>query len=147
MRLFPHSHSQKEDPWSSIVSGAATGGILAARAGPRAMASAAAVGGALLALIEGMGIIFTKMMAPPSPEDMVAMQNDPTAPPTAGGLFPSMGGANPFGAPAPPANSPTAPPENEPFMLGDTTLSREESTQNESNESSSWWPFSASSSS
>ncbi|EJK54813.1 hypothetical protein THAOC_25526, partial [Thalassiosira oceanica] len=26
---------QKEDPWNSIVSGAATGGVLAARAGPR----------------------------------------------------------------------------------------------------------------
>lgn len=50
---------QKEDPWNSIVSGAATGGILAVRAGPRAMASAAAVGGVLLALIEGMGIMFT----------------------------------------------------------------------------------------
>lgn len=44
---------QKEDPWNSIVSGAATGGVLAARAGPRAMASAAVVGGVLLALIEG----------------------------------------------------------------------------------------------
>ena len=38
------------------MSGAATGGILAARAGPRAMASAAVVGGVILALIEGMGI-------------------------------------------------------------------------------------------
>jgi import inner membrane translocase subunit TIM17 len=44
---------QKEDPWNSIISGAATGGVLAARAGPRAMASAAVVGGVLLALIEG----------------------------------------------------------------------------------------------
>eukprot|EP00525_Craspedostauros_australis_P009410 CAMPEP_0198131346 /NCGR_PEP_ID=MMETSP1442-20131203/55983_1 /TAXON_ID= /ORGANISM="Craspedostauros australis, Strain CCMP3328" /LENGTH=140 /DNA_ID=CAMNT_0043792145 /DNA_START=114 /DNA_END=532 /DNA_ORIENTATION=- len=54
---------QKEDPWNSIVSGAATGGILAGRAGPRAMASAAVVGGVLLALIEGMGIMMTRMMA------------------------------------------------------------------------------------
>ncbi len=46
----------QEDPWNSIMSGAATGGILAARAGPRAMASAAVVGGVILALIEGMGI-------------------------------------------------------------------------------------------
>lgn len=48
---------QKEDPWNSIISGATTGGILAARAGPQAMASAAVVGGVLLALIEGMGIM------------------------------------------------------------------------------------------
>ena len=49
---------QREDPWNSICSGAATGGILAARAGPQAMASAALVGGILLALIEGMGIMY-----------------------------------------------------------------------------------------
>merc|ERR1719253_1007669 len=54
---------QKEDPWNSIVSGAATGGILAARAGPKAVASAAVVGGTLLALIEGFGIMMTKMFA------------------------------------------------------------------------------------
>ena len=54
---------QKEDPWNSIISGAATGGILAVRAGPRAMASAAAVGGVLLALIEGMGIMFTRSVS------------------------------------------------------------------------------------
>ena len=48
---------QKEDPWNSIISGATTGGLLAARAGPQAMASAAMVGGVLLALIEGMGIM------------------------------------------------------------------------------------------
>lgn len=80
---------QKEDPWNSIISGAATGGVLAARAGPRAMASAAAVGGVLLALIEGMGIMFTKMTSPglPTPEDYAAAgAMDPTAPPTAGGL-------------------------------------------------------------
>ena len=45
---------QKEDPWNSIISGAATGGTLALRAGPQAAASAAAVGGVLVALIEGM---------------------------------------------------------------------------------------------
>merc|ERR1719183_2891254 len=57
---------QKEDPWNSIISGAATGGVLAARAGPRAMASAAAVGGVLLALIEGMGIWMNNYFAPPA---------------------------------------------------------------------------------
>ena len=68
--------------------------MLAARAGPKQMASAAVVGGVLLALIEGMGILFTRMMAPPVPtaEDFA---RDVTAPPTAGGLFP--GGGSPFG--------------------------------------------------
>ena len=55
----------QEDPWNSIMSGAATGGILAARAGPRAMASAAVVGGVILALIEGMGIWMNNYFAPP----------------------------------------------------------------------------------
>jgi import inner membrane translocase subunit TIM17 len=78
---------QKEDPWNSIISGAATGGALAARAGPRAMAQSAVVGGVLLALIEGMGIMITKMTSPglPSPEDYAAAGvADPTAPPTMG---------------------------------------------------------------
>lgn len=135
---------QKEDPWNSIASGAATGGILAARAGPRAVASAAVVGGVLLALIEGMGIMFTKMMAPPSPDDIQAQQvYDPTAPPTAGGLFQSIGGTsvpNPLGAP--PTSSSTAPPENEPFMSGDTTFSTESNVKEESGNS--WWPFGSS---
>ncbi|ALC42829.1 Tim17b1 [Drosophila busckii] len=46
----------KEDPWNSIISGAATGGVLAARGGSAAMLSSALVGGVLLALIEGAGI-------------------------------------------------------------------------------------------
>ncbi|CAG0900265.1 unnamed protein product [Cyprideis torosa] len=62
---------QKEDPWNSILSGAATGGILAARNGPAAIAGSAVIGGILLALIEGVGILLTKYSAetfrPPSP--------------------------------------------------------------------------------
>ncbi|KAL3783676.1 hypothetical protein ACHAWO_008834 [Cyclotella atomus] len=84
---------QKEDPWNSIISGAATGGILAARAGPKAMASAAVVGGVILALIEGMGIWMNNYFAmpPPGMEDQMASAvgppaNDITAPPTMGGL-------------------------------------------------------------
>ncbi len=57
----------QEDPWNSIMSGAATGGILAARAGPRAMASAAVVGGVILALIEGMGIWMNNYFSMPPP--------------------------------------------------------------------------------
>ncbi|CAH0394880.1 unnamed protein product [Bemisia tabaci] len=53
----------KEDPWNSIISGAATGGILAARNGVPAMAGSALIGGVLLALIEGVGILFTRLTA------------------------------------------------------------------------------------
>lgn len=35
---------KKEDPWNSIISGAATGGILAARSGLPAMAGSAFIG-------------------------------------------------------------------------------------------------------
>ncbi|XP_061113529.1 mitochondrial import inner membrane translocase subunit Tim17-A-like [Conger conger] len=50
----------KEDPWNSITSGAMTGAILAARNGPIAMVGSAAMGGILLALIEGAGILLTR---------------------------------------------------------------------------------------
>uniref|UniRef100_A0A7N9I9X6 Mitochondrial import inner membrane translocase subunit TIM17 n=1 Tax=Macaca fascicularis TaxID=9541 RepID=A0A7N9I9X6_MACFA len=50
----------KEDPWNSITSGALTGAILAARNGPVAMVGSAAMGGILLALIEGAGILLTR---------------------------------------------------------------------------------------
>lgn len=49
------SYRQREDSWNSIVSGAATGGILAARNGIRAMANSAFVGCLVLAMIEGAG--------------------------------------------------------------------------------------------
>lgn len=130
----------QEDPWNSIVSGAATGGVLAARAGPRAMASAALVGGVLLALIEGMGIMFTKMMAPPVPtqEDYErSMRQDPTAPPTAGGL--SMMGM--MGGSAPPAATAPPPPMDNPSA---TTFSTESSTEESSSSGSSWFSFGSS---
>nr|XP_005900334.1 PREDICTED: mitochondrial import inner membrane translocase subunit Tim17-A [Bos mutus] len=65
----------KEDPWNSITSGALTGAILAARNGPVAMVGSAAVGGVLLALIEGAGILLTRFASaqfpngPPFAED------------------------------------------------------------------------------
>ncbi|XP_074034107.1 mitochondrial import inner membrane translocase subunit Tim17-B [Leptinotarsa decemlineata] len=54
---------KKEDPWNSIISGAATGGILAARNGLPAMAGSAFIGGVLLAIIEGVGIMLTRFSA------------------------------------------------------------------------------------
>lgn len=66
---------QKEDPWNSIVAGAATGGVLALRQGPRAAGMSAAVGGFLLAMIEGSVILlnrFQENMAKnmPPPEEI-----------------------------------------------------------------------------
>ncbi|XP_035731642.1 mitochondrial import inner membrane translocase subunit Tim17-B-like [Vespa mandarinia] len=56
-------YRKKEDPWNSIISGAATGGVLAARSGLPTMAGSALIGGVLLALIEGVGIFFTRFQA------------------------------------------------------------------------------------
>lgn len=72
-----YSHlRKKEDPWNAIASGATTGGILAARAGWKAMGKNAMIGGFLLGMIEGLGILVEKAfrqepppsgpMAPPS---------------------------------------------------------------------------------
>lgn len=137
---------QKEDPWNSIVSGATTGGLLAARAGPQAMASAALVGGVLLALIEGMGIMIGRMMAPAPPtkedyERAMQQQRDVTAPPTAGGLFPSFGGG--AAAPAGPPSAQTAPP-SDPYGQQDATSYESYSntpSQEESSAGSSWFSF------
>lgn len=62
---------KKEDPWNSIISGTLTGGVLAARGGWRAASRSAAVGGVLLAMIEGLQIALTKMMAEPTPPPYV----------------------------------------------------------------------------
>ncbi|XP_060668843.1 mitochondrial import inner membrane translocase subunit TIM17-2-like [Ziziphus jujuba] len=51
---------QKEDPWNSIMAGAATGGLLQMRQGLPSAARSAAVGGVQLALIEGAGIMINK---------------------------------------------------------------------------------------
>merc|ERR1719348_2539622 len=51
---------QKEDPWNSITSGAVTGAILSVRNGAPAMLGSAIVGGVLLAMIEGINIMFSR---------------------------------------------------------------------------------------
>jgi mitochondrial import inner membrane translocase subunit TIM17 len=48
---------KKEDPWNAIMSGAATGGILAIRAGVKAAGKSALAGGLILAAIEGLNIL------------------------------------------------------------------------------------------
>lgn len=84
---------QKEDSWNSIMSGAATGGVLAMRAGPKAAGRNALVGGVLLAVIEGFGIMINKAFAPgvPSAEEMAKM--DPNSPETLAPPVPFMSGS------------------------------------------------------
>jgi hypothetical protein len=131
----------KEDPWNSIISGAATGGALAARAGPRAMASSALVGGVLLALIEGMGIMLTKWMSPPlpTPEDYAAAGViDPTTPPMKIGV--KVDGTN---------TSQQHSSSSSSSWLGSSNMENEtifdpaaSSTATTQSTTSNWWPFS-----
>lgn len=51
-----------EDAWNAILAGGITGGLLATRAGPRAMGRNFVVGAVLLALIEGLGLAVNKAM-------------------------------------------------------------------------------------
>ncbi|KAK3146956.1 hypothetical protein QOZ80_3BG0275760 [Eleusine coracana subsp. coracana] len=63
---------QKEDPWNSIVAGAAAGGLSAMRQGLRAVGTSALGGAAILALIEGAGILLNRASVYPSPpEDLL----------------------------------------------------------------------------
>lgn len=55
---------KKEDPWNAIMSGAATGGLLAARAGPKAAGRSALVGGVILAAIEGLQVFVSRVIMP-----------------------------------------------------------------------------------
>ena len=54
----------KEDPGNAIASGFMTGGVLAARAGAKAAAKNAAIGGVILAAIEGLNITVSRMLMP-----------------------------------------------------------------------------------
>ncbi|CAA7020132.1 unnamed protein product [Microthlaspi erraticum] len=65
---------QKEDPWNSIISGAATGGLLAMRQGLRASARSALAGGVILGLIEGMGIVLNKVSSAAQSEQQMLME-------------------------------------------------------------------------
>ncbi|KAH6815154.1 translocase inner membrane subunit 17-2 [Perilla frutescens var. hirtella] len=68
---------QKEDPWNSIIAGAATGGLLQMRQGLRAASRSALFGGALLALIEGAGIVINNVMV--AQQEAPIYVDDPTA--------------------------------------------------------------------
>ncbi|KAL4431124.1 hypothetical protein ABPG75_006380 [Micractinium tetrahymenae] len=65
---------KKEDPWNSIAAGALTGGFLQLRTGLKSAGKSAVFGGVLLAMIEGVGILLTRVTAPPpAPVPMVEM--------------------------------------------------------------------------
>jgi mitochondrial import inner membrane translocase subunit TIM17 len=70
-----------EDPWNAIMSGGATGGLLAARAGPRAIGRNALVGAVLLALIEGIGIAINKAVMKTQMDAMSGGKQDTLDPP------------------------------------------------------------------
>ncbi|RKP00517.1 hypothetical protein CXG81DRAFT_13143 [Caulochytrium protostelioides] len=52
-----------EDAWNPILAGAGTGAILAARSGKRAMLISAAFGGVILAVMEGVGSLVSRLSA------------------------------------------------------------------------------------
>ena len=56
----------KEDPINAIAAGALTGGTLAARAGMKAIAKNALIGGVLLAVMEGIGMALSRIVQPES---------------------------------------------------------------------------------
>ena len=61
---------RKEDPWNPIMSGALTGSVLQLRYGLASAGRSAAFGGFLLAVIEGISIMLTRVTAPPPPQPM-----------------------------------------------------------------------------
>ncbi|KAF3791941.1 Mitochondrial import inner membrane translocase subunit [Nymphaea thermarum] len=75
---------QKEDPWNSIIAGAATGGFLSMRQGLGAASRSAVFGGVLLALIEGAGIMLNKVLS--APQNFPPMEEPIPAMMTPGGV-------------------------------------------------------------
>jgi len=61
----------REDPINAIAAGATTGGVLAMRAGWKAVGRNALVGGILLGIIEGLGIMVQYALAPPEAQQAV----------------------------------------------------------------------------
>ncbi|KAK9832502.1 hypothetical protein WJX81_002570 [Elliptochloris bilobata] len=98
---------RKEDPWNSIAAGALTGGFLQLRTGMRSAAKSAAFGGVLLAMIEGLGILLTRMTAPPpAPPPMMEMAGAPMPGSAPSLLRPQTGPLSDFGAPGASSSTP-----------------------------------------
>ncbi|CAA7410834.1 unnamed protein product [Spirodela intermedia] len=80
---------QKEDPWNSIVAGAAAAGFLQMRQGLGPASRSAVFGAALLALIEGAGIMLNRFLSvpqnlPPMEDPMAGMPSSLPGMPGAG---------------------------------------------------------------
>ncbi|KAG8720058.1 translocase of the inner membrane [Ceratobasidium sp. 395] len=67
-------YRQVEDGWNAVFAGAATGGSLAVRNGPRAAFGATVAGGLVLGAFEGVSVVISRLMidanrpvAPPVP--------------------------------------------------------------------------------
>ncbi|KAF6243701.1 mitochondrial import inner membrane translocase subunit Tim17 [Scenedesmus sp. NREL 46B-D3] len=98
---------KKEDPFNAIMAGALTGGFLQLRSGLRPAFRSAVFGGALLALIEGLGITLSKMASPPPPSMPFPQPGMPGGPPVGAegmaGLPPPPIGGDAAAAPGGPA--------------------------------------------
>ncbi|GBG63540.1 hypothetical protein CBR_g38608 [Chara braunii] len=69
---------KKEDPWNAIAAGAAAGASLQLRQGLKSAGKAAVMGGAILALIEGTGILLNRLLSQlPPPEEQMGQQVPP----------------------------------------------------------------------
>ncbi|KQK15340.1 hypothetical protein BRADI_1g22025v3 [Brachypodium distachyon] len=93
---------RKEDPWNSIIAGAATGGILSLREGLRAAGRSALFVGALCAFMDGASLMHSRVVAeqqnlPPLPADNPNL--DATVAAEEGGLPSRVGSwiGSPFG--------------------------------------------------
>jgi len=73
----------RDDSWNAVMSGATTGGILAARAGWKAAGRNAIIGGMLLGMIEGMGIMLEKAFKQEAPQQSMVAPPGQAAPPAA----------------------------------------------------------------
>ena len=87
----------KEDPWNAILSGALTGGVLAARAGTRAIVRNALVGGFFLAAIEGLSIfVSNRLVTAPAPTFDFGVTTN-AAPPMVNMVIGGSGGSSSVG--------------------------------------------------
>ncbi|KAI0491529.1 hypothetical protein KFK09_025789 [Dendrobium nobile] len=119
---------QKEDPWNSIIAGAATGGFLSMRQGPASAGRAAIFGGILLALIEGAGIMLNRVLS--APQNLPPMDD-----PNLAAMIAAGGGAT-----APPGFLPPGhlPPVVAPSMMP-SAVKADDAGASSSSSSSSWF--------
>eukprot|EP01018_Ginkgo_biloba_P036810 Gb_00789 [translate_table: standard] len=129
---------QKEDPWNSIIAGAATGGFLQMRQGPRAATRSAIFGGVLLALIEGAGIMLNRVLSAPQPHYPPIEEGIPNMQgPMAGfGGHPAYGGPIPAGIGGPGHEASATEGSSQSSWFGGFFNSKKEEPQQSSSSSS-----------